>query len=99
MGKSVSSLLCPFFRRNDEKEQYVETNYIAPKTTQPDIESDTSNVDYIYDNLYKEHGVTIYDDMCKDRKSLYAMTTYDDTELGTRIRYYVLMNGKVTHMI
>ena len=81
MGKYVSRLFCPCFGR-DEK-QNIETDYITPKTIQSDIESDTSNVDYIYDNLYKEHGVT----------------SYDNLEYGTRIKYYVLNNGKRIDMI
>ena len=85
MGKYVSRLLCPCFGRDEEKKQYIETNYITPTptTVEPDIESDTSNVDYIYDNLYKEHGVT----------------SYDNLEYGTRIKYYVLMNGRRIDMI
>ena len=81
MGKYVSRLFCPCFGR-DEK-QNLETDYITPKTIQSDIESDTSNVDYICDNLFKEHGVT----------------SYDNSEYGTRIRYYVLNNGKRIDMI
>ena len=84
MGKYVSRLLCPCFGR---EEKDIETNYITPKNTEPDIEpdidSDTSNVDYIYDNLYKEHGIT----------------SYDNLEIGTRIKYYVLTNGKRIDMI
>ena len=84
MGKFVSKLFCPCFGRDEEKKQYIETNYITPTptTVEPDIESDTSNVDYIYDNLYKEHGVN-----------------YDNLEYGTRIKYYVLMNGRRIDMI
>ena len=65
------------------KKKDIETDYITPKTIQSDIESDTSNVDYIYDNLYKEHGVT----------------SYDNLEHGLRIKYYVLNNGKRIDMI
>ena len=87
MGKYVSKLLfCPCFGR---EEKDIETNYITPKATQPDIEPDiepdTSNLDYTTDNMY---------DMTNLRHS-----TLDKYELGTRIRYYVLMNGKVIHMI
>ena len=60
---------------------------LITKATQPDIEHDTSNLDYETDNLYK------------DRNSLYGMTTYDGSEYGTRIKYYVLTNGKIIHMI
>ena len=90
MGVIVSTLrnnMCTCFGRNDKEKKDIETNYITPKATQayiePDIESDTSNVDYIYDNLYKEHGIT----------------SYEDNELHTRIKYYVLANGKRVHMI
>ena len=85
MGKAISRLLCLCFGRDEEKKQYIETNYITPTptTVEPDIESDTSNVDYIYDNLYKEHGVT----------------SYDNLEYGLRIKYYVLNNGKRIDMI
>ena len=68
MGAYVSKLFCPCFGRDEKKD--IETDYITPKTIQSDIESDTSNVDYIYDNLYKEHGVT----------------SYDNLEYGTRIK-------------
>ena len=81
MGAYVSKLSCPCFGRDEKKD--IETDYITPKTILSDIESDTSNVDYIYDNLYKEHGVT----------------SYDNLEYGTRIRYYVLNNGKRIDMI
>ena len=81
MGKFVSTLLCPCFGRDEKKD--IETDYTTPKTIQSDIESDTSNVDYIYDNLYKEHGVT----------------SYDNLEYGVKIKYYVLMNGKRIDMI
>ena len=85
MGKTISRLLCPCVGRDEAKKQYIETNYITPTptTVEPDIESDTSNVDYIYDNIFKEHGVT----------------SYDNLEYGTRIRYYVLNNGKRIDMI
>jgi hypothetical protein len=84
MGVFVSSLrnsLCSCLNREEKKD--IETNYITPKTTEPDIEPDTSNLDYIYDNLYKEHGIT----------------SYDNLEIGTRIKYYVLTNGKRIDMI
>ena len=85
MGKTISRLLCPCFGRDEEKKQYIETNYITPTptTVEPDIESDTSNADYIYDNLFKEQGVT----------------SYDNLEYGLRIKYYVLNNGKRIDMI
>ena len=90
MGHYISTLrnnMCTCFGRNDKEKKDIETNYITPKATQtyiePDIESDTSNVDYIYDNLYKEHGIT----------------SYDNLEIGTRIKYYVLTNGKRIDMI
>ena len=70
-----------------KKRQYIETNVIIPLTTQPDIEHETSNLDYATDDIYK------------DRNSLYDMTTYDGLEYGTRIKYYVLNNGKVIHMV
>ena len=84
MGVFVSTLrnsLCSCLNREEKKD--IETNYITPKTTEPDIEPDTSNLDYIYDNLYKEHGIT----------------SYDNLEIGTRIKYYVLTNGKRIDMI
>ena len=70
-----------------KQKQYIETNYITPITTHPDIEHDTSNLHYTTDDTYK------------DRNSLYDMTTYDGLEYGTRIKYYVLNNGKVIHMV
>ena len=52
MGKYVS-WLCPCFGRDKENKKDIETNYITPTPTtkEPDIESDTSNTYYIYDNL------------------------------------------------
>ena len=82
----MSRLLCSWFGR-DEKD--IETDYITPKTTQPDIEPDiepdTSNLDYTTDDMY-------------DMRNL-IHSTLDDHELGVMIRYYVLHNGKVIHMI
>ena len=87
MGKHVSRLLCPCFGRDEKKD--IETNYITPITTQPDIEPDiepdTSNLDYTTDDMY-------------DMRNL-KYSTLDRFENGTRIKYYVLMNGKVIHMI
>ena len=83
MGKTISRLLCPCFGR-DEK-QNIETDYITPKTTQPDIETETSNLDYRTNDMF-------------DMRSL-KHSTLDDHEYGTRIRYYVLMNGKRIDMI
>ena len=63
-------------RHQDQAEQFekkdIETDYITPNTIQPDIEIDTSNVDY---------------------------STLDNHEYGTRIKYYVLNNGKRIDMI
>ena len=83
MGKYVSKLCCPCFGRDEQKD--IETDYITPTTTQPDIEPDTSNLDYTTDNMY-------------DMRNL-KYSTLDDHELNTRIRYYVLMNGKRIDMI
>ena len=83
MEKYVSLLLCPCFGR-DEK-QNIETDYITPKTTQSDIETETSNLDYTTDDMF-------------DMRSL-KYSTLDDHEYGTRIRYYVLMNGRRIDMI
>ena len=33
MGKYVSCLLCPCFGRDEEKKQYIETNYVTPTPT------------------------------------------------------------------
>ena len=63
----------------------IETDYITPKTTQPDIEHETSNLDYRTDDMY-------------DMRNL-KHSTLDDHEYQTRIKFYVLMNGKVIHMI
>ena len=82
MGAYVSKLLCPCFGR---EEKDIESNYITPNTTQPDIEHETSNLDYTTDDMY-------------DMRNL-KHSTLDDHELGTRIRYYVLMNGKRIDMI
>ena len=88
MGKTISRLLCPCFGRDEEKKD-IETNYITPITTlpdiEPDIEPDTSNLDYTTDDMY-------------DMRNL-KYSTLDDREYGVRIKYYVLMNGKVIHMI
>ena len=83
MGKYVSRLFCPCFGR-DEK-QNIETDYITPKTTQPDIEAETSNLDYTTHDMF-------------DMRSL-KHSTLDDHEYGTRIKYYVLMNGRRIDMI
>ena len=86
MGQYVSKLLlCPCFGREEKKD--IETDYITPITTQPDIVRETSNLDYTTDDMYK------------DRNSLYGTTTYDGLEYGTRIKYYVLNNGKRIDMI
>ena len=53
--------------------------------TQPDIEPDTSNLDYTIDNMY-------------DMRNL-KYSTLDDHEYNTRIKYYVLTNGKRIDMI
>ena len=42
---------------------------------------------------------SIYDNLYKDRNNLYGTTTYDNLEHGTRIKYYVLQNGKRIDMI
>lgn len=63
----------------------IETDCITPKTTQPDIEHETSNLDYATDDLY-------------DMRNL-KHSTLNDNELNTRIKYLVSMNGKVIHMI
>ena len=87
MGKYVSKLFCPCFGRDEKKD--IETDYITPITTQPDIEpdieSDTSNLDYTTDDMY-------------DMRNL-KYSTLNDHEYNVRIKYYVLMNGKVIHMI
>ena len=83
MGAYVSKLLCPCFGREEKKD--IETDYITPITTQPDIVHETSNLDYSTDNMY-------------DMRNL-KHSTLDDHELNTRIKYYVLMNGKIIHMI
>ena len=85
MGQYVSKLLlCPCFGREEKKD--IETDYITPThTTQPDIEHETSNLDYTTDDMY-------------DMRNL-KHSTLNDHELGTRIRYYVLMNGKRIDMI
>ena len=86
MGVFVSTLrnsLCSCLNREEKKD--IETNYITPKTTEPDIEPDTSNLDYTTNNMY-------------DMRNL-KYSTFDDHELNTRIRYYVLMSGKRIDMI
>ena len=92
MGIVVSTLrdnICTCFGRIDKEKKDIETNYITPKATQayiePDIEPDTSNLDYTTNNMY-------------DMRNL-KYSTLDDHELNTRIRYYVLTNGKRIHMI
>ena len=88
MGFVVSTLrynLCPCFGRDEEKKQYIETDVITPKTTQPDIEHETSNLDYTTDDMY-------------DMRNL-KYSTLDNLEHGTRIKYYVLNNGKLIHMV
>ena len=82
MGKTISRLLCPCFGR---EEKDIETDLITQKTTQPDIEHDTDNLDYTTDNLY-------------DMRNL-KFSTLDNLEHGTRIKYYVLNNGKMIHMV
>ena len=76
MEKTISRLLPCCFGREEPKDN--ETDYITPKTVQPDIENDT-------DNLY-------------DMRNL-KYSTLDDHELNVRIKYYVLMNGNVIHMV
>ena len=83
MGKTVSKLLTCCFGREEKKD--IETDYTTPKTTQPDIEHETSNLDYTTDDMY-------------DMRNL-KYSTLNDHELGTRIKHYVLQNGKVIHMI
>ena len=87
MGAFVSTLrdnICTCFGR-DEETTYIETEYITPKTTQPDIEHETSNLDYTTDDMY-------------DMRNL-KYSTLDNLEHGTRIKYYVLNNGKLIHMV
>ena len=53
MGIVVSTLrnsLCSCL--NGDEKQDIETNYTTPKTSQPDIEPDTSNLDYTTDNMF-----------------------------------------------
>ena len=86
MGVIVSTLrdnICTCFGRGEPKD--IETDLITPKTTQPDIEHDTDNLDYTTDDMY-------------DMRNL-KHSTLDDHELNIRIKYYVLMNGKVIHMV
>ena len=81
MGVIVSTLrdnICTCFGREEPKD--IETGLITPKTVQPDIENDTDNLDYTTDNLY-------------DMRNL-KYSTLDNLEHGTRIKYYVLNNGK-----
>ena len=66
-----------------EEKKDIETDYITPIKTQPDAE--TSNLDYNTDDMY-------------DMRNL-KHSTLDDREYGIRIKYYVLMNGQVIHMI
>ena len=70
MGAYVSKLFCPCFGRDETKD--IETDYITPKTTQPDIEHETSNLDYTTDNLY---------DMIN-----FKYSTLDNLEHGTRMK-------------
>ena len=87
MGYVVSTLrdnICTCFGRVEEPKD-VEINLITPKTVQPDIENDTDNLDYTTDNLY-------------DMRNL-KYSTLDNLEHGTRIKYYVLNNGKLIHMV
>ena len=87
MGEIVSTLrdnICTCFGRVEEPKD-IEIDLITPKTVQPDIENDTDNLDYTTDDMY-------------DMRNL-KYSTLNDHELSTRIRYYVLMNGKVIHMI
>ena len=86
MGTTIGKLLCPCFGR-EEEEKDIETNLIThtPTTVTPDIEPETSNLDYTTDDMY-------------DMRNL-KHSTLNDHELGTRIRYYVLTNGKIIHMI
>ena len=87
MGNFVSTLrdnICTCFGRVEEPKD-VEINLITPKTVQPDIENDTDNLDYTTDNLY-------------DMRNL-KHSTLDNLEHGTRIKYYVLNNGKIIHMV
>ena len=83
MGKTISRLLPCCFGREEPKD--IETGLTTPKTVQPDIENDTDNLDYTTDNLY-------------DMRNL-KYSTLDNLEHGTRIKYYVLNNGKLIHMV
>jgi len=74
-----------FVHVSAEMKKKKDIELITPITTQPDIEHETSNLDYITDDIY---------DMGNLKHS-----TLDDHELGVKIKYYVLMNGKVIHMI
>ena len=81
MGNFVGTLrdnICTCFGRVEEPKD-IETDLITPKTTQPDIEHDTTDDMYDMTNL--------------------KCSTLDDHELNIRIKYYVLMNGKVIHMV
>ena len=87
MGVVVSTLrnnICTCFGRDNEKKD-IETDYTIPTTTQPDIETETSNLDYTCDDTY-------------DMRNL-KYSTLDRFEHGTRIKYYVLNNGKRIDMI
>ena len=87
MGFVVSTLrnnICTCFGRDNEKKD-IETDYITPTTTQPYIETETSNLDYTTDDMY-------------DMRNL-RYSTLDRFEHGTRIKYYVLNNGKRIDMI
>ena len=87
MGFVVSTLrnnICTCFGRDNEKKD-IETDYITPTTTQPYIETETSNLDYTTDDMY-------------DMRNL-KYSTLDKYENGTRIKYYVLNNGKRIDMI
>ena len=66
-------------------DQDIETDYFTPKTTQPDIEHDTDNLYDTSDDMY---------DMINPKYS-----TLDDHEEKIRITYFVLTNGKVSHMV
>ena len=83
MGAYVSKLLPCCFGREEPKD--IETDLITPKTVQPDIENDTDNLDHTTDNLYDMRNLKI--------------STLDNLEHGTRIKYYVLNNCKIIHMV
>ena len=67
------------------RETNKDIEYVTPTNIQRDIEPDISNLDYETNDLYDMRN--------------FKYSTLDRLEHGTRIKYYILNNGKRIDMI